>query len=91
MRAADIRARLRERPFKPFSIRLTDGTGHEIRHPEGALVTSSNILVGIKAPDDRPSDFRDYALVTLLPVVQIDPVSTMPESAPPHSNGEDFS
>ena len=40
MRASDIRARLRQRPFTPFRIRLTDGTIHEIRHPEGALSPS---------------------------------------------------
>jgi hypothetical protein len=90
MRAGDIRSRLRERPFKPFSIRLTDGTRHEIRHPEGAFVTAHNVIVGIQQ-EDKPGDYHDYALVTLLHVVQIDPVSNMPESASPPSNGEDFS
>ena len=90
MRAGDIRSRLRERPFKPFSIRSTDGTVHEIRHPEGAFVTARNVIVGIQQ-EDKPGDYHDYALVTLLHVVQIDPVSSMPESTSPHSNGEDFS
>jgi hypothetical protein len=91
MRAADIRARLRERPFKPFSIRLTDGTKHEVRHPEGALVTNSNVVVGIKPSEDHPSDYRDYALVTLLHVVQIDPVSTMPETSSTSAENGEFS
>lgn len=89
MRAADIRARLRERPFTPFRVRLTNGTVHEVRHPDGALVTERNLLVGIQAPDDRPRDYRDYALVTLLHVVQIDPVAGLPETAPPTAEGED--
>jgi hypothetical protein len=91
MRAADIRARLREEPFSQFRIRLTDGTAHEVRHPDGALVTERNVLVGIKAPDDRPGDFKDYALVTLLHVVQIDPVTSLPTTTPPSpaDNGDD--
>lgn len=90
MRASDIRARLREKPFTPFRIRLTDGTVHEIRHPDGALVTERNVLIGIKAPEDRPGDFRDYALVTILHIVQADPVTSLPATAPPSSteNGE---
>jgi hypothetical protein len=90
MRAADIRARLREKPFTPFRIRLTDGTVHEICDPNGAMVTERNVLVGIKAPDDRPRDFRDYALVTILHIVQMDPVTSLPATAPASSteNGE---
>jgi hypothetical protein len=90
MRATDIRARFREKPFTPVRIRLTDGTVHEVRHPDGALVTERNVLVGIKAPEERPHDFRDYALVTILHIVQMDPVTSLPATAPPSSseNGE---
>jgi hypothetical protein len=87
MRANDIRARLRQIPFKPFSIRHTDGTVHEVRHPEGAFVTAHNVIVGIQQ-EEKPGDYHDYALVTLLHVVQIDPISTLPEFTLPNSNGE---
>ena len=90
MRAADLRARLRQQPFKPFSIRLTDGIVHEVRHPKGVFVTAHNVIVGIQQ-EQRPGDYHDYALVTLLHVVQIDPISDMPEPVPSGIDGVDFS
>jgi hypothetical protein len=82
----DILRRLREQPFEPFFVRLTNGTTHAIRHPEQAIVTSRSIVLGIPRSEDGPRDeFRDYALVSLLHVVQIDPIGTLPGGAPPTS------
>ena len=91
MRATMIRTRLRERPFRPFRIRLTDGTAHEIRHPEGAFVTNHDVVVGLRPADDRPGDYEDCAVVALLHVIQIDPVSTLPEVSSSTSENGEFS
>lgn len=86
----DVLRRLRERPFMPFFVRLTDGTVHNIRHPEQAMVTSRSIIIGIPRADNAPPDeFRDYALVSLLHVVQIDPIEHLPTTG--GQNGQSVS
>jgi hypothetical protein len=38
MSARDLLRILRKRPFKPFRMLVSDGTDHEIRHPELVMV-----------------------------------------------------
>jgi hypothetical protein len=86
---ADVLRRLREQPFQPFFVRLTNGTAHKIRHPEQAMVTSRSIVIGIPKSENSPRDeFRDYALVSLLHVVQIDPIASLPAGPPPESEAQ---
>ena len=82
----DVLRRLREQPFVPFFIRLTNGSNHLVRHPEQAMVTSRSIVIGIPRSEDGPRDeFRDYALVSLLHVVQIDPIASFPGGPAPEA------
>jgi len=86
---ADVLRRLREQPFQPFFVRLTNGTTHKIRHPEQVLVTSRSIVIGIPKSENSPRDeFRDYALVSLLHVVRIDPIGSLPGGQPPDSEAQ---
>jgi hypothetical protein len=83
---ADVLRRLREKPFQPFFLRLTNGTAHVVRHPEQAMVTTRSIVIGIPRSENGPRDeFRDYTLVSLLHVVQLDPISSMPGGSPPET------
>lgn len=36
---------LRREPFRPFEVRLTNGERYEIRHPEFAAITKSNLVI----------------------------------------------
>jgi len=86
---ADVLRRLREQPFQPFFVRLTNGMMHKIRHPEQAMVTSRSIVIGIPKSENSPRDeIRDYALVSLLHVVQIDPIASLPGGPPPESEAQ---
>jgi hypothetical protein len=86
---ADVLRRLREQPFQPFFVRLTNGAIQKIRHPEQAMVTSRTIVIGIPKSENSPSDeFRDYALVSLLHVVQIDSIGSLPGSQPPDTEAQ---
>jgi hypothetical protein len=86
---ADVLLRLREQPFQPFFVRLTNGTIHRIRHPEQAIVTTRSIVIGIPKSESSPRDeFRDYALVSLLHVVQIDPIGSLPSGQPPDAEAQ---
>ena len=62
------------RPFQPVKLILSSGQSYEIRHPEMALLTRTNILVGTDlAEDGVPAEFK---IVSLLHVAAIEPLTT---------------
>ena len=63
---------LSKRPFQPFRLVMSSGRTYEVRHPEMAFLTRSDILVGVDATDDGvPADFR---ICSLLHVAVIEPI-----------------
>lgn len=72
MTVQTFRELLTKRPFQPFRLVMSSGESYEVRHPEMALLTKTDILVGIK-PDkhNTPAEFR---ICTLLHVTAIDPL-----------------
>ena len=71
MRSEDILQPLRERPFRPLRLHLSNGIQHEIRHPEMAIVTPSSIVVGRPAPNAPAPAAEDFVIVSLMHVVQV--------------------
>jgi hypothetical protein len=64
---------LAKRPFKPFRLVMSSGQTYEVRHPEMAWLTRTDILVGIGDMDDvTPAEFHTCSL---LHVASIEPVS----------------
>jgi hypothetical protein len=71
-----FRELLAQRPFKPFRLVMSSGQAHEVRHPEMALLTRTDILVGIDVADDGvPAEFK---ICSLLHVTAIEPISSSP-------------
>jgi hypothetical protein len=70
----DFRDLLKERPFRPFRVVMSSGQAYEVRHPEMAFVTRSDLIVGIDIEeDDVPSRFK---ICSLLHVTAIEPLET---------------
>jgi hypothetical protein len=66
---------LTQQPFKPFRIVMSSGKSYEIRHPEMAWLTRTDILVGVGESDDGiPPEFR---ICSLLHVSSVEPLSTV--------------
>ena len=82
MRPEDIHRVLRQRPFQPFRIHLSNGTAYDIRHPELVVVGRSTLFIGIPAPDLPIPAYDDYALVALLHINHLEP---LPLTTPPVS------
>jgi hypothetical protein len=62
------------RPFKPFRLVMSSGQTYEVRHPEMAMLTRTDILVGVGEVDEGvPAEFR---ICSLLHVTSVEPVST---------------
>ena len=74
MTVQTFRELLSQRPFKPFRLVMSSGERYEVRHPEMAWLTRTDILVGIDETEDGvPAQFR---ICSLLHVATIEPVGT---------------
>ena len=47
MRPEEIRDKLRRRPFHPLRVYLSDGSSHDVRHPEMAYVSRREVVIGV--------------------------------------------
>jgi len=47
MNAEQVREHLREQPFRPFRLFMSDGSSYDILHPEFALVTRREITIAL--------------------------------------------
>jgi len=72
MTVQTFRKLLAQRPFKPFRLVMSGGQSYEVRHPKMAMLTRSDILVGVEETDEGvPADFR---ICSLLHVTAIEPL-----------------
>ncbi|MDB5345746.1 MAG: hypothetical protein JWP89_4123 [Schlesneria sp.] len=64
---------LSQRPFRPFRLVMSSGQTYDVRHPEMALLTRSDLLVGTGDADDGvPAEFK---ICSLLHVATIEPLN----------------
>jgi hypothetical protein len=69
-----FRELLAQRPFKPFRLVMSSGQSYDVGHPEMAMLTKSDLLVGIGDTDDGvPAEFK---ICSLLLVSAIEPLGS---------------
>ncbi len=73
MRTLEIDNQLRQRPFLPFRLCMSDGTAFEVRHPEMVLVSRTIIALAIHKPRARQSD--GIVLCDPVHIIRIEPLS----------------
>lgn len=86
MRAADMLEYLRESPFVPFRIHLTDGTVYEIRHPELVKVGMTKADVYFPKDNEPHSVVLRRESITLVQITRLEPLAQTPLQG--NSNGE---
>lgn len=64
---------LRRRPFQPFRLIMSSGESYDVRHPEMAMLTRNDILIGTDVDEGVPSEFK---ICSLLHVATIEPLKT---------------
>ena len=74
----DIDKRLRQRPFVPFRMYLSDGATYEINHPELVLLGRRSLILGL-AGDPATTWYERTVDVDLLHIVRMENVE--PRSA----------
>lgn len=78
MTVQTFRELLARRPFRPFKLVMSSGETHEVRHPEMALLTRTDLLVGIQVNEGVPAEFK---ICSLLHVTAIEPLPLPSEAA----------
>jgi hypothetical protein len=79
MTVQTFRKLLAQRPFRPFRIVMSSGQTYEVRHPEMALLTRTDLLVGVGETEEGvPAEFR---ICSLLHVTAIEPPSPAPSGS----------
>lgn len=83
MTVQTFRDLLKKQPFQPFRIVMSSGEAHEVRHPEMAALTRTDLLVGTgDAEDHIPEYFRTYSLLHITAIEPL-PVSSAQRSEKP--------
>jgi len=74
MTVQTFRELLTQRPFQPFRLVMSSGNTYDVRHPEMAMLTKSDLLIGIDETDEGvPAEFK---ICSLLHVSAIEPLSS---------------
>jgi hypothetical protein len=72
----DVLKLLRERPFRPFRVHLSDGTSYEVRHPELAVVGTSTVFIGIPGPKGPDEPVEDHVHCALSHITRLQEIET---------------
>jgi hypothetical protein len=75
-----FRELLTQRPFKPFRLVMSSGRTYEVRHPEMAWLTRTDLLVGVGETEEGvPAEFR---ICSLLHMAAIEPIGAATTETP---------
>ena len=80
MTVQTFRELLAKKPFKPFRLVMSSGQSYDVRHPEMAMLTRTDILVGVDVADDGvPAEFK---ICSLLHVTAVEPANVSAGGSP---------
>lgn len=71
MRSAELIAALRNRPFQPFRLFISDGAAFDIRHPEMLMVTRHSAIVGLQENGHGTASAAEYPQIERHTVVDL--------------------
>ncbi len=74
MRTPDIEAQLKQRPFVPFLLHMSDGSSYQIRHPEMLMVSNTVLAVGVYDEPDTPRPAR-IVMCDPIHITRLEPVN----------------
>jgi hypothetical protein len=69
-------------PFKPFRMVMPSGQTYDVRHPEMAMLTRTDLLVGVDIADDGvPAECKICSLLHVTAVEPFGPTAASPTQA----------
>ena len=75
-RMQDIIATLKEQPFRPFRMHVSDGAHYDINHPEFVMVTTNKVLVFVPFPNQAFPAFQKFDSIAMLHITRLEPLET---------------
>lgn len=76
----DVVSELRQRPFVPFRMFVSDGTTYEIRHPELCMVGLGSVMVGVTT-DPASTLYERTVRIDCRHIVRVEPLVTPPPAS----------
>lgn len=76
IRLRDVEEYLTNQPFVPFRIHTSDGTAHEVTHPELAKTSVNWVMIFIPKPEHSFSVIEDYKKISMLHISWLEPISS---------------
>ncbi|MFL5245406.1 MAG: hypothetical protein ACJ8FY_25195 [Gemmataceae bacterium] len=73
MNLQTFRELLTQRPFRPFRLVMSSGQAYEVRHPEMAMLTRTDIVVGVGETEEGVR--AEFRICSLLHVASVEPLS----------------
>jgi len=73
MAPEELRRTLKQQPFEPFRLVMTDGVSYEVRHPDLLLVGKRTVVVGLVG-DGAQEYFEQTIKVDLLHIIRLEPI-----------------
>ena len=80
-RSEELRALLRQRPFRPFRVHLSDGRTFPIQYPDMNLVGETFFLIGIPEPNVADPFGDDWELIEMSDIERVEPGAAANPSA----------
>jgi hypothetical protein len=78
-----IKARLREKPFRPVRIIASEGLSYDVYHPDLIWVGWSDVQIGFASPD-HPTSYDRTVRIAMSHIVALE---DLPTQAPTTKNG----
>jgi hypothetical protein len=71
----DLAKRVKQRPFVPFRIVLTEGTTYDVRHPDFIMVGRDSVFIGL--PGEQEQEFYETSgLLDLFHIDKLEPLNS---------------
>ncbi|MEK7730460.1 MAG: hypothetical protein AAB363_01245 [Planctomycetota bacterium] len=72
--------KVRQRPFDPFRLHVSDGSSYDVRHPEQILIGRRACHVGLGRNGEGP--FQKIAIVANIHIARIEPLNGQKRKRP---------
>lgn len=72
----EILRRLKQQPFQPFRLKLSNGNVHDVRHPELLLVSPYDVLLGSPSAGLPSRAIDDVISMAMIHIAEIEPMSS---------------
>jgi hypothetical protein len=77
MTGTDLLRRVRQCPFVPFRLVVSEGPAYDVRRPDQVMVMCESVLIGVPAEPEQDA-YETNVLVDLRHIVRLEPLAAGP-------------